>query len=127
MEFKNPKDEQTFEKVEIVEGYIETNDVIAWEDTDYMYDQEEITTNINIGWIEGIREENDNIVFETSIPGRGSEISLNHSVKGISGEGLRLDRDGSAMKFIERFLSSDYAVYMECEWTRSGNIRVEGE
>jgi hypothetical protein len=31
------------------------------------------------------------------------------------------------MKFVDRFLNSEYEKYMNIEWTRNGDVRVSGE
>ena len=112
---------ETFDEYETEEGILRKNDVIAWEDPDME------NMNINVGWVNEIykKDGKENVEISTTIP--AGRIELNNHVVGLSGEEIYVDRNGSAMKFIERFLSSDYAVYMACEWTRSGDIRVEGE
>jgi len=126
MAVKNePKDGVEFEdKLSLPEGVIRKNDLIAFEDPELLYSGSATNKNIHVGWIEGIRRTDEGIEFKTSLP--HGEVKLTHHVKAIKGDDLKLDRDGRSLKFIDRFLSSDFAKHMSCKWSRNGDISVEG-
>lgn len=115
---------KTYKSVTIEEGTVSVWDIVVWEDPDAPFHDEKITTSLFVGFVKRIYKR-DEPELGTSCPlGR---IAIDQHVKALSGKEIHLNRDGASMKFVDRFLSSQYEIYMNIEWTRNGDFRVSGE
>jgi len=136
-EYHNKIDEcpigDIYESVDTERGTIQKNDLVVWSDPDCHYHDENVQTSLFIGFVEKVykvtgRHDNYDTKPElgTSMPlGR---IPIDRNLTAISGKEIYDYIDGHKcdMKFIDRFLNSQYENYMNIEYTLSGSHRVSG-
>jgi len=113
-----------YESVTIEGGTINKGDVVVWSDPDCAYHSEEVMTSLFVGFVEKVYERDEPELGVTTPLGR---LEVDNNMKAISGEEIRRDLDGSSMKFVDRFLNSEYEKYMNVQWTRNGDFKVSGE
>lgn len=126
---------EVYEGVTVDIGTISKGDVIVWEDPDTpSYHDENVETSLFIGFVEKIykfmgknNDRDPEPQLGVSCPlGR---IPIDNYVRAISGMQIYHYENGHEcdMKFVDRFLNSNYENYMQVEYTMSGDIQVSGE
>lgn len=115
---------ETYESVTIEEGTINKGDIVVWSDPDCAYHSEDVMTSLFIGRVDKVYKRDEPELGVSCPIGR---ISIDRNLKVVSGEEIYRDIDGGTMKFVDRFLSSEYEKYMNVQWTRNGDFRVSGE
>ena len=118
---------EVYESVKTDRGVINKGDLVVWSDPDSMSHNESVTDSLFIGFVEKVYKRPNGPELGLSCPlGR---ISIDRHLTAISGMQIYDYTDGHKcdMKFIDRFLNSDYEDYMNVEYTLSGDIRVSGE
>lgn len=121
-----------YEGVTVDIGTISKGDVIVWEDPDIpSYHDENVHTSLFVGFVEKVYEFNSGNEHRDSDPQLGvscplGRLSIDNNLKAISGMQI-YHGDKADMKFVDRFLNSNYDKYMNVEYTMSGDIQVSGE
>ena len=122
---------EKYESVTIEEGTINIGDVVVWEDPDAHFYDETILTSLFVGTVENIYgidySFEDERELELGISAGVGRISIDSNLRVLSGEEIYMFHDKADVKFVDRFLNSNYKKYMQIEWTRSGDCRVSGE
>jgi hypothetical protein len=116
---------ETYKSVNIPNvGTIMQGDIVVWSDPDCHYHDDSVLDSLFIGTVEKVYKR-DEPELGTSLPlGR---LAVDRNMKAISGRKINRNIDGASMKFVDRFLNSEYEKYMNIEWTRNGDVRVSGE
>jgi len=124
---------EKYESVTIEQGTINLGDILVWEDPDAGHDDETVTISLYVAPIEAIyrftgKNDDREAQLEFGIPAGVGRIDMRY-ICAISGKEIQYQQSGHKcdVKFIDRFLSSDYDRYMNIEWTRSSDCRVSGE
>jgi len=116
---------EIYESVNVPEvGTIKKGDIVVWSDPDCHFHDESVKESLFVGTVNKVykRKEPE---LDTTIP--VCRLSIDRNLKAVSGLRINRDTDGASMKFVDRFMNSDYEKYMNIEWTRSGDVRVSGE
>ena len=116
-----------YESVTTDRGVINRGDIVVWSDPDCHYQDENVHTSLFIGYVNKVYKRPDGPELGLSCPlGR---VSIDRNLTAISGKQAYDYVDGHEcdMKFIDRFLNSDYKEYMNVEYMNSGSTRVSGE
>jgi len=123
---------EKYESVTIKEGTISLGDILVYEDVDAGYYDESVSTSLYVAPIKSIyrltgTSNGYEPQLEFGITAGVGRVDMSQ-IRAISGKEIYYYQDGHKcdMKFIDRFLSSDYKTHMNIQWTRDGDHIVSG-